>query len=116
MCKLFIGADADLWTSSTRSLRIGGMVTSVRLEAFFWSVLEEIARRDDMTVIQLIVKLYNESVEAGHDIGNFTSFLRVCCGRYLSLQLAGEVPNDLTRPISGLDAERILEAERTKVH
>lgn len=116
MCKLFIQADPGLWTSSTRSLRIDGMVTSVRLEGFFWSVLEEVAKRDDMSVIQLITKLYHESIDAGHDLGNFTSFLRVCCGRYLALQLSGEVPRDLRQPIAGLDAEGILKAERQRLH
>ena len=37
MCELLIKADAKLWESTTRSLRIDGMVTSVRLENFFWS-------------------------------------------------------------------------------
>ena len=36
MCKLFIKADPDLWVSTTHSLRIDGMVTSVRLENYFW--------------------------------------------------------------------------------
>lgn len=74
MCKLFIEADPALWESSTKSLRIDGMVTSVRLETFFWSVLEEIAARDGMNVVQLITKLHHESIDAGHDLGNFTSF------------------------------------------
>lgn len=116
MCKLFIQADPALWESATRSLRIDGMVTSVRLETFFWGVLEEIGRRDGMTVIQLITKLYHESIDAGHDLGNFTSFLRVCCGRYLSLQLSGEVPRDTRLPISSLDADRILVEEKSRFH
>ncbi|MCA1969574.1 MAG: ribbon-helix-helix domain-containing protein, partial [Rhizobium sp.] len=57
MCKLFIQADTGLWESQTKSLRIDGMVTSVRLENFFWMTLEEVGRRDGMTVIQLIAKL-----------------------------------------------------------
>ncbi|MBO3762114.1 ribbon-helix-helix domain-containing protein [Ciceribacter sp. L1K23] len=116
MCKLFIQADPALWDSATRSLRIDGMVTSVRLETFFWTVLEEIGRRDGMTVIQLITKLYHESIDAGHDLGNFTSFLRVCCGRYLALQLSGEVPQDTRLPIRSLDADSILSAEQSKYH
>ena len=57
MCEMFIKADTKLWESTTRSLRIDGMVTSVRLENFFWSKLEEIARRDGMNVVQLITRL-----------------------------------------------------------
>lgn len=116
MCKLFIEADPALWESSTKSLRIDGMVTSVRLETFFWSVFEEIAARDGMNVVQLITKLHHESIDAGHDLGNFTSFLRVCCGRYLALQLSGDVPSDKRLPIAALDADGILEVESERVH
>ncbi|MBB3919463.1 ribbon-helix-helix domain-containing protein [Rhizobium fabae] len=116
MCELFIKADALLWESTTRSLRIDGMVTSVRLENFFWSKLEEIARRDSMNVVQLITRLHHESIDVGHDLGNFTSFLRVCCARYLDLQLTGDIPADLSRPIADLDAPVILSRERARYH
>ncbi len=116
MCELFIKADPHLWESATRSLRIDGMVTSVRLENFFWSVLEEIAKRDHMNVTQLLARLHHESIDEGHDLGNFTSFLRVCCGRYLALQLSGDVPKDLTLPISGLNASRVISKEGEKLH
>ena len=79
MCRLFVGADHDLWTSQTRSIRMDGMVTSVRLESMFWVILEEIAAKDDLNVPQLLHQLYNESIDEGHDLCNFTSFLRVCC-------------------------------------
>lgn len=104
MCELFIGADPDLWESRTKSLRIDGMATSIRVERFFWDILEEIAARDAMTVNQLITKLYHESLDADHDLGNFTSFLRVCCGRYLALASNGEVPRDAATPLAGVDA------------
>lgn len=112
MCRLFISADAELWQSVTRSLRIDGAVTSVRLENFFWWTLEDIATRDDLTVSRLIGKLYDESRNEGHDLDNFASFLRVCCGRYLSLQLSGLVPSDKSAAISSLDAESILIREQ----
>jgi len=35
MCQLFINADTTLWASHTKSLRIDGVVTSIRLENFF---------------------------------------------------------------------------------
>ncbi|MCR4377446.1 MAG: ribbon-helix-helix domain-containing protein [Rhodospirillales bacterium] len=111
MCKLFINADPVMWESSTRSLRIDGMVTSVRLENFFWNTLEEIAARDGMTPPQMITRLYHESIDAKHDLGNFTSFLRVCCGRYLALQLSGDIPARADIPIAALDADAILSKE-----
>lgn len=107
MCKLFIGADPRLWESHTRSIRMDGMVTSVRLENMFWMVLEEIARAEDMNVPQLLHQLYEESLDAGHDVGNFTSFLRVCCLRFVDLRLRGLLPAGAAR----LSAEAILRAE-----
>ncbi|VAW21827.1 hypothetical protein MNBD_ALPHA12-491, partial [hydrothermal vent metagenome] len=76
MCKLFIGADPLLWQSTTRSVRIEGLATSVRLETFFWKILTDIARRDGLTLGQILTRFYNESIEAGHDLDNFASFLR----------------------------------------
>ena len=108
MCKLFIQADSNLWVSSTRSLRIDGMVTSVRLENYFWTTLEEIAQRDSMNIPQMITRLYHESIDAGHDLGNFTSFLRVCCMRYLALQLSGEIPHRPDISIASLDADKLI--------
>ena len=112
MCQLFIDADPALWTPQTRSFRMDGMVTSVRLEEIFWRTLETIGERDDLTVPQLLHRLYNESLDAGHDIGNFTSFLRVCCMRYLDLQLRGLIPEETRVKISMLPAPDILKIEK----
>ncbi|MCW0183237.1 MAG: ribbon-helix-helix domain-containing protein [Zavarzinia sp.] len=109
MCKLFIGADPSLWSSRAKSLRIDGMVTSIRLEDYFWRVLSRIAGHDGMTVNQLITRLWHEAADAGHDLGNFTSFLRVCCARYLDLLARGEVTAG--RPIRAVDAAAILARE-----
>lgn len=114
LCRLFVGADPDLWEATTRSLRLDGYVTSVRLEKFFWSVLADIGERDGLSLSQLIARLYSESLEEGHDIDNFASFLRVCCGRYLGLQLTGDIPVDIDTPIRGLDAEGILAREKAR--
>jgi predicted DNA-binding ribbon-helix-helix protein len=111
VCQLFINADPQLWKNVTRSLRIDGMVTSIRMEHYFWNILEEVAGRDGMSTPQLITRLYHESIDAGHDLGNFTSFLRVCALRYLALQLDGEIPRDSRVPITSLDAPQILKRE-----
>ena len=108
MCKLFVHADPELWISRTHSLRIDGMVTSIRMENAFWNALTEIAARDGMNLPQMITRLYHESIDAGHDLGNFTSFLRVCAMRYLALQLSGDIPRDTRVPIASLDADKIL--------
>ena len=111
MCKLFIEADARLWQTRLKSVRLSGFSTSVRLENFYWRVLEEIARRDGMSLTQLLARLHEELTFAHGEVENFASFLRVCCGRYLALQLEGEVPRDLSAPIAGLDADAILARE-----
>ncbi len=111
MCKLFIGASATLWMSRTHSLRIDGVATSIRMEEFFWSVLARIANRDRLTINQLITRLYHESLDADHDIGNFTSFLRVCSGRYLDLMAREEIVTDETCSLAEADADGILSRE-----
>ena len=114
MCQLFISADDSLWSSKTKSLRIQGVVTSIRLEVFFWDILEELSFRDQMTVSQLIAKLYLESLDADHDIGNFTSFLRVCCSRYLSLIADGDLSRETRLPLEKVDAKNIIERENLR--
>ncbi len=114
MCQLFINADSDLWKSHTKSLRIDGVSTSIRIENFFWSTLEEIAARDRMSVNQLITKLYFEAIDAEHDLGNFTSFLRVCCARYLSLIAAGEISPSLEDELGTISAGEILQREKQR--
>lgn len=108
MCKIFISADPASYESRTRSVRLHGVVTSIRLENLHWSVLEEIARRDGMTVAQLIERLYDELVAERGAVGNFTSFLRVSALRYESLIARGLIPRDAAVPIRSLDADRVL--------
>lgn len=114
MCQIFISADPDLYRCRSRSLRLHGAATSIRLENLFWNILAEIGARDGMSVAQLITRLYDELAEAGSDGANFTSFLRVCCGRYLALQLAGGIPADRGIPIRTLDPEFVLACEAGK--
>lgn len=116
MCRLFIGAHPDGWQSQARSMRLSGSVTSIRLENYFWHVLEDIAHRDGLSLSKLIARLHHESLEAGHDIRNFTSFLRVCCLRYLNLQLSGVIPIDSSVAIASLDADSILQQEQNAMH
>ena len=111
MCQLFVHADSNLWSCRTKSLRIQGVVTSIRLEVFFWDTLEELSFRDQLTVNQVISKLYVESLDADHDVGNFTSFLRVCCSRYLSLIADGAISREFELPLGDVDAEQIIGQE-----
>ncbi|SOC16135.1 ribbon-helix-helix domain-containing protein [Rhodobacter maris] len=111
MCELFIKADAGQWHSRTHSLRIDGVATSIRIEDHFWETLSEIGQRDGMTTAQLITRLWHEARAADHDLGNFTSFLRVCCARYHALIAAGEISPDRRVPIAAHPAREILARE-----
>ncbi len=112
MCKIFISADPELYRCRSRSLRLSGVATSIRLENLFWQVLEEIGTRDGLSVAQLITRLYNELAEAGGDCTNFSSFLRVSCGRYMALQVSGRIPADIDIPIRSLDPDWVLAGEK----
>ncbi len=111
MCRIFIGADPASYESRTRSVRLHGVVTSLRLENLHWTVLEEIAGRDGMTVAQLIETLYDELVADRGAVGNFSSFLRVCALRYENLIAQGLIPRDAAIPIRSLDAEQVLRGQ-----
>ncbi|OZI71032.1 ribbon-helix-helix domain-containing protein [Bordetella genomosp. 12] len=109
MCEIFIRANAQSYATESRSLRLHGVATSVRLEKLFWAVLQELAQRDGLRVNQLIEKLYDELMAYRGEVVNFTSFLRVCCLRYQLLQLEGRIPRDARVPIASLDAAAVLE-------
>ncbi|THF63781.1 aryl-sulfate sulfotransferase [Pseudothauera nasutitermitis] len=114
MCQIFTSADPGLYASRARSIRLRGVATSLRLENVYWQALEEIGRRDGLSVPQLVSRLHDELDEAGAlgDGANFTSFLRVTCTRYLQLQLAGLIPREAGAPIRALDARAVLAGER----
>ncbi|MEK8048770.1 ribbon-helix-helix domain-containing protein [Ideonella sp. DXS22W] len=110
MCEVFISADPHSYDSRTRSVRLHGVVTSIRLENLFWQVLDEIAARDGLGVVQLIEKLYDELVAARGAVGNFASFLRVSALRYEALMAQGRIPADEAVAIRSLDAAQVLHA------
>lgn len=91
MCQIYAKADAILYESRTRSLRIHGVLTTIRLENHFWDVLFEMAEREGFSTNHLIATLYDElAVSRSSEPTNFASFLRVCCLRYMSV-LAGRL-------------------------
>lgn len=92
MCGIYTNTDPILYESRTRALRIHGVITTVRLENLFWSVLQEIAEREAMTTNQFIVKLHDELTGRRGETGNFASFLRVCCLRCVTMQEANATP------------------------
>ena len=85
MCSVYVQADPIEYESRTRSIRINNVLTTIRLENLFWDVLAEIAGRENKTTNQMIATLHEELCGLREAVPNFTSFLRVCCLRYLSL-------------------------------
>lgn len=85
MCQIFVNTDPILYEARSRSVRIHGMVTSIRLENLFWNVLADIAAEQGITTNRLIVTLYDEVVEVHGAVQNLASFLRVSCVRYLTM-------------------------------
>lgn len=83
MCQIFAGQDPATYEYITRSVRLGGHATSIRLEATFWDILDEIADSQDLTVPRFLGTLHEEVLELHGEISNFTSLLRVACVLYL---------------------------------
>ena len=84
MCHVFAGQDPKNYAYETRSVRLMGHATSVRLEAKFWIVLEDIAETQGMPLPRFLTKLYEEALEIHGEISNFASLLRCCCINFLA--------------------------------
>lgn len=98
----FLGPFDDEWKSSTRSIRISGTVTSIRLENIYWRILAEIAENQELKVPQLLTQLAAVSKNKQARLSNFTSFVRVCCSRYLEAQTkTSGVAADADQPYEG---------------
>ena len=83
MCRIFAGQDPANYENITRSVRLGGYATSIRLEASFWEILDEVAASQNMTTPRFLSVLYDEVIEIHGEISNFASLLRVSCVNYL---------------------------------
>ncbi len=83
MCQIFAGQDPGNYRYITRSLRLAGHATSIRLEATFWDILDELAESQGMTTPRFLSTLYDEVLEQHGGIANFASLLRVSCVNYL---------------------------------
>ena len=79
MCRVLTAQSTQRFRKVSRSVRISGHSTSVRLETAFWQVLEDIARREGLSTAKLISELYDEALELHGDISNLASVLRTVC-------------------------------------
>jgi predicted DNA-binding ribbon-helix-helix protein len=87
MCKVYLSSDPIQYEARSRTLRIHGVATTIRLENEFWGVLQNIAKSEGKTTNQIITELYDEAVMNSPDETprNFASVLRVSCCRYLEI-------------------------------
>jgi predicted DNA-binding ribbon-helix-helix protein len=83
MCEFFVKADPILYESRTRTVRIHGVLTSIRLENLVWDTLSEMAADEGCTTNALIAQFHDEILQHRGDVANFSSFLRVTCLRFL---------------------------------
>ena len=83
MCRIFAGQDPATYESETRSLRLNGQSTSIRLEAAYWDMLDTIAAAEGFTTPGFLSKLHAEVLELHGEARNFTSLLRCACLQHL---------------------------------
>ncbi len=84
MCHMFARQPQEDYESVTRSIRIGGHITSVRLENTFWRILEEIAESEGTSVAKFITTLHDEVLLCHGEVQNLASLLRCSCLLYIS--------------------------------
>ena len=103
MCHIFSGQDPSSYAYHTRSVRLGGHSTSIRLEAAFWQILEEIAAEQGVSLARFLTTLHDEVLETVDKSANITSLLRCACLAYVYQ----------VRDRPGAQARLRLEAERS---
>jgi len=83
MCRFLTNKHAEEFRPVSRSIRIHGHSTSLRLEACFWRTLDDFARDEGVTTPKLIETLYTEVSEmlAADEPPsiNLASVLRTAC-------------------------------------
>jgi|TARA_B100001057_G_scaffold472914_1_gene536713 predicted DNA-binding ribbon-helix-helix protein len=84
MCEIFSNQPPENYQIIARSIRIDGHATSIKLEAKFWQVLEQMAKEQGVSVPKFISTIYTEALTYNDEINNFTSLLRCSCLIYLS--------------------------------
>ncbi|RQO55989.1 aryl-sulfate sulfotransferase [Paucibacter sp. KBW04] len=99
MCEFFVKADPIQYEQRARSVRIHGVLTSLRLENMVWDILAEMAEQEGCTTNALIATFHDEILAHRGEVPNFASFLRVTCMRHLrrSLQTAEKALEDSKR-------------------
>lgn len=84
MCRILSSQPIQTFSYQTRSVRLGGHATSIKLESAFWVILEEIAGEVNAPLGRFLTELHDEVLMLSGDTHNFTSLLRCACLKYVS--------------------------------
>lgn len=84
MCRILSSQPPRSFAYQTRSVRLGGHATSIKLEAAFWDTLDEIALQMNKPLGRFLTELHDEVLFIAGDTHNFTSLLRCACLKYVS--------------------------------
>lgn len=79
MCRIFAGQDPERYSLETRSMRLNGQSTSIRLEKSFWAILDELAEAEELTTPGFVSRLHDEVLQIHGEPRNFTAMLRCTC-------------------------------------
>lgn len=116
MCQVFASQDPEIYRTVTRSVRLDGFSTSIRLEALFWSILDQIAEQEGMSTPRFISTLHGEVLERCGDVGNFTSLLRVTCAVHIERQQGHQPVAQATQTLAGGKTPAIRPSVETDLH
>ena len=86
MCQIFAGQDPASYEGETRSIRLNGQSTSIRLERAFWQMIDEIAAAEGFSTPGFLSQLHSEVLQLHGEARNFTSLLRCACLQYMRRQ------------------------------
>ena len=98
MCEFFVKADPIQYEQRSRTVRIHGVLTSIRLENMVWDTLAEMAEEEGRTTNALISLFHDEILAHRGEVPNFASFLRVTCMRYLRRRITRSENATLAEP------------------
>jgi predicted DNA-binding ribbon-helix-helix protein len=116
MCEYFVKADPIQYEQRSRTIRIHGVLTSIRLENMVWDILAEMAEAEGCTTNALIVQFHDEILAHRGEVPNFASFLRVTGMRFLRRKLmAWEQGAAEGEPLRPNDAGAAPSSPRPKV-
>lgn len=96
--KAYCNFSTDLLKPRQRSIRVNGLATCLRLEEIYWSIIEELARRESLSVGKLISRWAMEMDLACESVWNFTGYIRVICVMQLMNHTNPAHPLDVSLP------------------